>query len=133
MALLRCGRDDRTMSTEMLRASSTLNAATGRAGTASLPDEVDAVAAALSAAAGACDDVARRVLPAGARDESICSRYDRAARAWPVSPPPSRERIAAILGFLHDAESATRQAAARCEQARRSLDHALGGASDRAR
>lgn len=132
MGRLRYGRDDRTMSTEMLRTSSALNAATGGPA-ASLPDELDAVAAALSAAAGACDDVARRVLPAGAHDESICTRYDRAARAWPISPPPSRERIAAILGFLHDAEGAARQAAARCEQARRSLDHALRGATDRGR
>jgi hypothetical protein len=114
----------------MLRRS--LNAGSGAASAASLPDELDAVAAALSAAAGACDDAARRVLPAGARDESICSRFDRAAREWPVSPPPSRERIASILGFLDDAECDARRAAARCEQARRSLDHALGGTRDHA-
>jgi hypothetical protein len=129
MVALGSGHDDGSMSTQLLR----IAPGAGTNGVASLPDELDAVAAALSAAAGACDNAARRILPAGDRDESICTRYDRAAHDWPATPPPSRERFAALLGLLHDAGSAARQAAARCGQARQSLDADLGRVHDPAR
>jgi hypothetical protein len=106
----------------VLRAATELRGSRGDGGVASVPTELDDLAAALRLAANACDDAARRVVPRG---DSICGRYDRAARDWPVVPPPSRERFAALLAALHEAGSIARHAAARCDDAKRSLDSAL--------
>jgi hypothetical protein len=85
----------------------------------SLPTELEALAEALRAAGRACDSAASRVVPsAQALDRSICSRYQRAAARWPISPPPSYARFAAALASLHEAADAARLAARRCDRAR---------------
>ena len=54
-----------------------------------------------------------------------CRRYQRAAAMWPTDPPPSYERFAAALARLHDAAAATRLAAHRCDEARRTVEALL--------
>ena len=67
-----------------------------------------------------------RVVPAAARsDHGVCRRYQRAAAMWPTDPPPSYERFAAALAHLHDAAAATRLAAHRCDEARRTVEALL--------
>jgi hypothetical protein len=52
-----------------------------------LPRELEALAEALRAAERACGRSALRVVPAAeALDSGICTRYQRAAVSWPVSP-----------------------------------------------
>jgi hypothetical protein len=109
----------------VLRAATGLGGSTGDGGVASVSAELDTLAAALTLVAKGCDDAATRIVPRGAGDESIGGRYDRAASDWPVVPPPSRERLAALLTTLHDAGITARHAAALCEHAKRQLDAAL--------
>ena len=44
---------------------------------------------------------------------------------WPTDPPPSYERFAAALAHFHDAATATRLAAHRCDEARRTVEALL--------
>ena len=104
------------------RAATRLGSSTRDGGVGSVSTDLGNLAAALRLAAKACDDAALRVVPRG---DSIGGRYDRAAYEWPVVPPPSRERFATLLAALHDAGSIARQAAARCDDAKGSLDSAL--------
>jgi hypothetical protein len=109
---------------QLLGAARSLADASGRESVASLPDELDALAGALRVAADACGKAATRVVPAGAIDDSICDRYERARATWPVVPSPTNERLAALLSGLHDTVGAVRHAADRCDQA----SHAVGTA-----
>ena len=92
-------------------------------GVETLPGELEGLAEALRAAGRALETSAARVVPAAEpSDRGICSRYQRAAAGWPVSPPPSYERFASTLAGLHDAAGAARLAARRCDEARRTVD-----------
>jgi hypothetical protein len=106
----------------VLRAATRLRDRTRDGGVASVSTGLGDLTAALRLAAKACDDAALRVVPRG---DSLGGRYSRAASAWPVVPPPTRERFAALLAALHDAGSTARQAAARCDDAKELLDSAL--------
>jgi hypothetical protein len=95
-------------------------------GVQTLPGELEGLAEALRAAGRALETSAARVVPAAEPlDHGICSRYQRAAAGWPLSPPPSHERFASTLAGLHDAAGAARLAARRCDEARRTVDALL--------
>jgi hypothetical protein len=90
---------------------------------ASLPGQLERLAAALRATGRAYATAASRVVPtAESRDRGITSRYERAAAAWPTAPPPSHERFAAALASLYTAADAARLASRRCDQARRAVE-----------
>ena len=92
----------------------------------SLPDHLEALAEALRTAESALATSRGRVVPAALRsDDGICRRYQRAAAMWPTDPPPSHERFAAALTHLDDAATATRRAAHRCDEARRTIEALL--------
>jgi hypothetical protein len=92
----------------------------------SLPGHLEALAEALRAAESALASCRGRVVPPAARsDDSVCCRYQRAAVMWPTDPPPSHERFAAALTRLDDAATATRRAAHRCDEARRTVEALL--------
>ena len=92
----------------------------------SLPGELEALTEALRAAGSALAMSGVRVVPAAeSRDQGVCRRYQRAAVMWPTASPPSHERFADALAHLHDAAAATRLAARRCDQARRTVEALL--------
>ena len=92
----------------------------------SLPSELEAVSEALRAVGSALATSGARLVPAAEPpDHGVCRRYQRAAAMWPTDPPPSHERFAAALAHLHDAAAATRLAARRCDEARRTVDALL--------
>ena len=92
----------------------------------SLPGDLAALTEALRAAGSAVAKSGARVVPAAAsHNEGVCRRYQRAAALWPTDPPPCHERFAAALTDLHDAAAATRLAARRCDEARRTVEALL--------
>jgi hypothetical protein len=92
-------------------------------GIETMPDELEGLAETLRLVGWALEASATRVVPAAQPfDRGICSRYHRATEDWPASPAPSYERLASTLAALHDAASAARLAARRCDAARRTLD-----------
>jgi hypothetical protein len=109
---------------ELLRDAATVEVK--GAGVEELPSELEALAEALRAAGRALEMSASRVVPAAEPlDASVCSRYQRAAASWPTAPPPSHERFAGAVARIHDAADATRLAARRCDEARRSVEALL--------
>jgi len=102
------------------------NATADDVGVEASPFELEAVAEALRAAGGVLEMSATRVVPAADRgDFSICSRYQRAAASWPTTPPPSHEGFAGAVAQIHAAARATRLAARRCDEARRTVEALL--------
>ena len=92
----------------------------------SLQGDLEALTEALWTAERALATSGRRVVPAAVRsDTGICRRYQRAAAMWPADPPPSHERFAAALAHLDAAAAATRLAAHRCDEARRTVEALL--------
>lgn len=88
-----------------------------------LPGELEVLAEAVRAAGRAYEASASHVVPAAQTfDRGVCSRYQRAAASWPVSPAPSRERFAAALASVHEAAGAARLAARCCDQAREAVE-----------
>ena len=129
MALLRCGRDDRTMSTEILRASSTLNAAI-----LVIPSRHRLAAGRGRRRRRRAERRRRRLRRRRqARPSRRCSRRVDSAAATTVrrAPGPSVRRRLASASPRSSASCTTlkapraRRPPAACEQARRSLDHAL--------
>jgi hypothetical protein len=111
---------------ELLLASAALERPRVDASVESLPRHLEALAEALRAAESALATSRGRVVPPAARtDDSVCRRYQRAAAMWPTDPPPSHERFAAALTRLDDAATATRRAAHRCDEARRTVEALL--------
>ena len=90
-----------------------------------LPDQLGNLAAALRVAAEACDSATSRVVPTGAGDHRVSSRYRDAAARWPTSPPPSHERFALMLADLHQAADTVRLAARRLELSQELVDEML--------
>lgn len=92
----------------------------------SLPGDLEALSEALRAAGSALAMSGARVVSAAeSHDQGVCRRYQRAAAMWPTDPPPCHERFAAALAHLHDAAAATRLAARRCDEARRTVEALL--------
>jgi hypothetical protein len=88
--------------------------------TASLVD----VEQALRALSGATEDAAHALVPPAGIDESVATRYARAADEWPSpfgTPAPSYERQAELLGALDDARATLHAAAECCRRAREIL------------
>ena len=111
---------------ELLRDAMTVGLVDRAPGVEELPAELEALAEALRAAGRSLAMSASRVVPAAeSLDPSVCSRYQRAAASWPTAPPPSHERFAGALARLHDAADATRLAARRCDEARRTVEALL--------
>ena len=111
---------------QLLLATAALEQPGGDAALESLPDQLDALAEALRTAESALATSGVRVVPAAARsDHGASRRYQRAAAMWPTVPPPSYERFAAALAHLHDAAAATRLAAHRYDEARRTVEALL--------
>ena len=111
---------------ELLLASAALELAGLDASVESLPGHLEALAEALRTAESALA-TSRRTSGAGgcALGRRRCRRYQRAAAMWPTDPPPSHERFAAALARLDDAATATRRAAHRCDEARRTVEALL--------
>jgi hypothetical protein len=86
-----------------------------------LAGDLGDLAAVLRESAERCDRAAARIAPHEALDETVCDRYRAAAARWPASSPPPYERVAAVLARLHDAGTAARAAARRCDAAREAL------------
>jgi hypothetical protein len=87
-----------------------------RACAAVLPDAFDRIAQSLRVLDGACARAADALIPPG-DDDSVSSRYARAAAGWPGAGEgtgPSRERQAELLAALDDAGVALRAAAEWC-------------------
>jgi hypothetical protein len=111
---------------ELLRDATTVERIDRGAGVEQLPSELEALAEAVRAAGRALATSASRVVPAAEPfDPSVCSRYQRAAASWPTDPPPSHERFAGALARFHDAADATRLAARRCDEARKTVEALL--------
>ena len=111
---------------ELLHATAALEQPGRDAPLESLPGHLEALAEALRTAEGALASSGVRVVPAAApSDHGVCGRYQRAAALWPTDLPPSYERFAAALAHLHDAAAATRLAAHRCDEARRTVEALL--------
>ena len=95
-------------------------------GVETLPSELEALAEALRAAGRAVATSASRVVPvAEPLDDGVCGRYRRAAASWPTTPSPTHEAFSSALARLHDAAAATRLAARRCDEARRTFEALL--------
>lgn len=111
---------------ELLVAAAVLERAGHDGPVESLPSDLEALSEALRAAGSALAMSRSRVVPAAdPPDHGVCRRYQRAAAMWPTDPPPSHERFAAALAHLHDAAAATRLAARRCDEARRTVEALL--------
>ena len=102
-------------SAEALTAPGDINALAG---------ELNQLADTLGVVAQACERAATRVVPPAQRDNSAARRYQRAVTAWPATARPSYERMAVLLGSLHDVAGALRVAAGRCEHAKNAVDAA---------
>ena len=119
-------RTNNAVTHELVVAAAALEPAGHDAAVESLPSELEALSEALRAAGSALAMSGARVVPAAeSHDQDVCRRYQRAAAIWPTDPPPSHERFAAALAHLHDAAAATRLAARRCDEARRTIEALL--------
>jgi hypothetical protein len=117
---------NRTAAKEVLLAAMAVERGDSAEGVEALPSELESLAEALRVADGALVGAASQVVPAAdPSDQGVCSRYQRAAATWPIAPPPSHEAFAGTLARLHDAADATRQAARRCDDARRAVQALL--------
>jgi hypothetical protein len=97
--------------------------------TAALADGLDALASSLHIAAHACRQAVTASVPQTTSHSSSGARYRQARENWPTSTLPSNERLARMLGSLHDAAGAIRAAADHCVQARDAVDAARNGSS----
>jgi len=119
-------RTNNTVTDELVAAAAALEPAGHDVPVQSLPSELEALSEALRAAGSALSRSGARVVPAAEPpDQGVCRRYQRAAAMWPTDPPPSHERFAAALAQLHDAAAASRLAARRCDEARRTIEALL--------
>jgi hypothetical protein len=107
---------------ELLHSAEALDAP----GITALAGELDHLADTLRVVAQACERATTRVVPPAGPDVSVCRRYQCAVAGWPFTSPPSYERLAMLLGSLHDVAGALRVAAGRCDHARNAVDTATG-------
>jgi hypothetical protein len=116
-------RTDEAGARDLLVAAKAIERAAHAGDVAALSEELAVLGEALRAAGRAYECSASRVVP-GPRlvDESVTSRFQRAAARWPDAPPPSHERLAAALASLHAVAEAARLAARRCDRARHDVD-----------
>jgi hypothetical protein len=91
---------------------------------AMVPVALAAIEDALIVLSRASYAVANEFVPLGNSDESITTRFDRAATTWPAprgGVGPSHEQQARVLASLNDAGAALRTAAGHCGRAARNL------------
>jgi hypothetical protein len=113
--------------TELLQCAEALEARVVRGDDiAALAGQLDQLAGTLRVVAQACERGTTRVVPPARLDVSVSHRYQSAVARWPFTPPPSYERLAMLLGSLHDAAAALRVAAGRCESAKDAVHAAVG-------